>query len=108
MAAGMLVEISTPDAVRNDPMGEFHAYSPPIAHASAPSWRGSMSPAAARPVSRVAGMDHRISPVAASRMVAPRLPDWAIDSWAANTSRPSRLGMRSETCRASPWPSPVL
>ncbi|MDF2581315.1 MAG: hypothetical protein K0S49_2894 [Microbacterium sp.] len=85
-AAGIFSPISSPVDDFSWPTGEFHAASPPMAHPSAPAWRGSMSPAAARPVSSTAGIDHSTSPVRASRMVAPRLPDAPISSWAANTS----------------------
>ncbi|NAZ86014.1 hypothetical protein GTR00_07880 [Kineococcus sp. T90] len=66
-AAGMEVESSSPEEERSSPTGEFQAAVPPTAQPSAPGWAASMSPTAARPVSRVAGIDHSTRPVAASR-----------------------------------------
>src|SRR5215217_3369204 len=96
LAAGMLFAINCPLADRSSPTGEFQAASPPMAQPSAPVKRGSMSPAAARPVSLVAGMLHSTSPVRASRKVAPLLPLEPISSWAANVSSPGRDGSRSQ------------
>src|SRR3982751_4506939 len=102
----MSVEMSFPEAAWSSPTGEFHAAVPPTAQPSAPSYRGSMSSIAARPVSFVAGMDQRTWPVSASRNVAPRLPDFAISPWGANTSR--RGGGRAKGDLALLAPGPVV
>lgn len=70
-AAGMVSEISVPSAARICPARLSQAPSVVTAQDSAPSCVGSMSAEAPRPTSRVAGIDQRTSPVAASRMVAP-------------------------------------
>ncbi len=107
-AGGMPVPINVPSAARSSPSREFHAPVAVTAQDSAPGCLGSMSPAAPRPMSRPAGIDHSISPVAASRNVPPRLPEDDMLSCTANSSSPGRDGSRSLRCSASPWPRPVL
>src|SRR3954451_24351696 len=45
-----------------------------------------------------------VAPVRASSRCEPASPP--VRSWMRNTSRPGRLGTRSPTWRASPWPGP--
>src|SRR5207253_8565366 len=75
----------------------------PDAQNSNPLCRGSMSAASPRPTS-ADGLLHSTLPVRASRNDTPTS---GFFSWMLNTSSPGRSGSRSETCSASPCPSPV-
>src|SRR5690606_14762234 len=72
---------------------------------SAPGLPAQISPATPRPLSSPEAVRHRVLPVRASASQALGCEELSETPY---TSSPGRAGTKSPTCRASPWPYPVV